>query len=262
LCVILKGEKKVSHSNTYTFIFIIFLSAFSALVLSISSQSLKEKQNLNIQTDIKKNILSAVGLKRADECDKGDSDAALCCNVLRCYDKYIIRDFLDSKGNSIKKELDAGKIDIRKEIAKPSEDRVLPLFARSENGRVKSYCIPVAGRGLWGPVYGYLAFETDFNTVKGLTFYKHSETPGLGAEIEEEWFLDNFKGKKILNRKGELVSVSVVKGKTDPASQNILNEVDGISGATITSDAVTELLKNCLILYEPYFMKHRKGALK
>jgi len=95
----------------------------------------------------------------------------------------------------------------------------------------------------------------DLNTVKGITFYKHGETPGLGGEIEKKWFQENFIGKKIFNDGGKLMSVSVAKGKA--MDEN--HEVDGISGATITSKGVSDFLKNDLLRYIDFLTIHRSN---
>ena len=116
--------------------------------------------------------------------------------------------------------------------------------------------IPISGKGLWSSLYGYLAIDTNnFSTVKGITFYAHGETPGLGAEISAEWFQLNFIGKEVYSGQ-ELLSIKVAKYGL--ADKNNLHEVDGISGATITSNGVTALLKRDLARYNPYFIKHKK----
>ena len=94
----------------------------------------------------------------------------------------------------------------------------------------------------------------NYSTVKGITFYAHAETPGLGAEISKKWFQDNFVNKEIYEN-NNLKSISVAKGKAD---ENSKYEVDGISGATITSNGVTTLLSRDLRRYEPYFYKNRR----
>jgi Na+-transporting NADH:ubiquinone oxidoreductase subunit C len=110
-------------------------------------------------------------------------------------------------------------------------------------------------------LYGYLALEADATTVRGITFYKHGETPGLGGEIEKEWFLGNFKGKKIFSVTAKkLTPIVVVKGKAADMykGEELEHSVDGITAATITGSGVTELLDNALKAYEPYFSKLRK----
>jgi Na+-transporting NADH:ubiquinone oxidoreductase subunit C len=103
---------------------------------------------------------------------------------------------------------------------------------------------------------GYFAVQKDGHTVAGITFYEQKETPGLGAEIDQKWFTDNYKGKNILNNKGELVSVKVAKGKVSEQPADVQqNMVDGISGATMTTRGVNDLLLAGLKSYRPYFEK-------
>lgn len=239
------------QGNLYTIGFIIFTSLVSALILSVSSDMLRERQERNIELDMKRNILSAVDLLKEK---KSDSETAVL------YKDFIRSVVVSSEGKIIEKSVSAEKIDFESELDKKPADRKYPLFmsVKDKDGSVSSYCIPIVGKGLWSTLYGYLALESDLKTIKGITFYKHGETPGLGAEIENPSFQKNFTGKKILSGNGELVSVTVLKGKTRPNSPTLIHEVDGISGATLTSDGVNKLLKNCLSIYEPYFKTIRK----
>ena len=122
-----------------------------------------------------------------------------------------------------------------------------PLY-KSKDGIV----IPISGKGLWSTLYGYFALEMDMKTVKGIAFYKHGETPGLGAEVEKKWFQNNFIGKKIFDENSNLVSITVYKG----SSGDDIHGVDGISGATVTSNGVTNFLKSILNNYKPYFERN------
>lgn len=115
------------------------------------------------------------------------------------------------------------------------------------------------GKGLWGPIWGYVSFRKEehevagmphFNTIYGVMFDHKGETPGLGAEINQPFFMNPFRGKQIFDEKGVFVSVEVVKGVADPAS---LHQVDGISGGTITSKALQAMIDSCLVSYQSYF---------
>ena len=99
--------------------------------------------------------------------------------------------------------------------------------------------------------------EADGITVKGITFYKHGETPGLGGEVEKEWFTHNFIGKRIIDGQGNLVGIQVVKGQVDELSENAFHQVDGISGATMTSKGLNNFLMTDLQKYEPFFKRIR-----
>jgi Na+-transporting NADH:ubiquinone oxidoreductase subunit C len=250
----------VRQTNVYTYIFITIISALAALILSFASWSLKDKQQFNVETDMKKNILIAVGVMKEGRCYDSRQKAFVDnCDVLCCYNKNISSFIVDYQG---KVKTDKGLVPERvlpeKEKEKPQDQRSYPVFAMKVGDKITAYSIPIIGKGLWGSIYGYIALKDDLNTINGLTFYKHVETPGLGAEIETEWFTRGFEKKQIFDEKGKLVSVKIVKGKVNPNSPKILHEVDGISGATLTCRAVTKLLKNSLALYEPYFKSLRK----
>ena len=148
----------------------------------------------------------------------------------------------------------AEDIDMAKEKKKPESDRLLPLYVFSPEGSGdKYYIVSVRGNGLWDEIWGNIALGSDLNTIVGATFDHKGETPGLGAEIKDNPnFSKNFKGKKIY-KDGEYVSVIVRKG----GARDQVYEVDGISGATVTADGVSEMLYRGIKYYEPYFAKLR-----
>ena len=112
---------------------------------------------------------------------------------------------------------------------------------------------------MWSTLYGYLAVEPDGKTVKGITFYKHKETAGLGGEVEKPWFQNNFVGKQFIDDEGNLISIQVIKGKVSDDDPQSYHKVDGISGATITGRGLNQFLKEDLKKYEPFFKKIRNG---
>lgn len=240
------------QSNIYTIVFIIITSLVAALILSVSSEMLKERQVRNVELDIKKNILYAVDLLK----DNSDPE--------KLYKDYIRSIVVNSEGKIIEKSVSAEKINFERELEKKPEDRKYPVFKsiKGKDGEIAAYCIPIVGKGLWSTLYGYFALEPDLKTVKGISFYKHGETPGLGGEIENPEFQKNFYGKQILSADGKLVSITLVKGKTKPNSPSLIHEVDGISGATLTSNGVNKLLEECLTIYEPYFKSVRLKTLR
>ena len=139
----------------------------------------------------------------------------------------------------------------------------LPLYTYEKDSQIEAYIVPINSRGLWGRIQGYLAIENDGSTISGFTVYKHSETPGLGGEIEKAWFQKNWVGKKIVDRDGEFVSVSIAKGAVQDMipPQKQPNYVDGISGATLTGRYLTAGLKEVLEDYEPVSIKFRKNLI-
>lgn len=228
-------------STAYTLGFAAAVCVACSVMVSGAATLLKARQTANIRLDIQKNILVSVGRLHAGEKRGADEVGAM-------YAQLIEERVVDSNGKVVEgrkpSELD------------PKKDKDLhPLYLCVADGKLEAYAFPVSGKGLWSTLYGYLALEPDGVTVKGLTFYQHGETPGLGGEIEKPAFLDDFKGEKILDSKRALVSVRVAKGKSDPSDPHA---VDGISGATLTGDGVTDLLKAGVERYDPYFKTVRK----
>ena len=132
-----------------------------------------------------------------------------------------------------------------------------PLYIKIINNSIDGYAIPISGKGLWSTLHGYFALENDGSTVKGIRFYKHGETPGLGGEVEKDWFTNNFVGKRITDMNGRLVSIQSIKGQVDTSSPNAYHQVDGISGATMTTKGLNEFLMNDLKKYDSFFHKIR-----
>ena len=120
--------------------------------------------------------------------------------------------------------------------------------------------IPISGKGLWSTLFGYFAVEPDGMTAKGITFYSHGETPGLGGEVEKSWFRDNFKGKRFINSSGALIGIQAIKGGVDESSVDAYHQVDGISGATMTVKGLNNFLLKDLKNYELFFNQIRNNT--
>ena len=238
------------QGNTYTLIFVSAIAIVCSLLLSTAATSLREKQQANIALDKKKNILKSFGVL-PEQADAGFIESYYNDNI-----QSIVVNYQGDELNG-----NAGDINLEDQEKKipEIEDRLFPIYIFYENQKRIAYTIPIIGKGLWSTLYGYLSLNSDLNEVRGITFYKHGETPGLGAEIEAAWFQDNFKGKRILDNEGNLVSVTVVKGTASGYynEPQLSHYVDGISGATITSKGVTEMLKKHLSNYTPYFKRLR-----
>lgn len=167
---------------------------------------------------------------------------------------------VDTRGERIDVKMDQ----LTKGEASAEEKRPerLPLFRQKDRDNpaaTVSYVYPVAGKGLWSTMYGYLAVKPDGNEIIGVAFYKHGETPGLGGEIEQKWFTDSFKAKTLYNG-ATVEGVEVVKGKVadNPAkAARAQYAVDGISGATLTGNGVTKMMKAVPLRYAPFFQKVR-----
>lgn len=235
------------HSNRYTLIYAGVLSIITAIVLTVAAEGLKPAQVANIALDKKSNILKAVRLSFT----KGQE-------IENAYAKGIQEVVLNSAGEVLT-GLKINDIDLKKELSKPVKDRHLPLYIYTAQDARKYYIVPLRGVGLWGPIWGYISLQDDLNTVYGAFFDHKSETPGLGAEIAEIPFQQQFQGKKIISEQGQFVSVNVVK-KTDKLNLSDEHRVDAISGGTITSKGTDAMLKNCTAPYLAYFEKIKNGS--
>ena len=235
------------HSNLYTFVFITIVTIICAGLLSSAAYFLKDKQQINVEVDMKKNILKAVKLL--------DSKKISQKETLDSYNKYIESFVVNSQGEVV--DLPEGTsvedIDPEKEDTKPEDERLYPVYVKQDNSQISAYCIPIIGKGLWSTMYGYLALEPDVNRILGITFYKQAETPGLGSEVESEGFQNKFIGKEIWDAEDNLVSIKILKLEPAADSPNIKHEVAGISGATKTGEGVMNLLLKDLTKYEKYF---------
>lgn len=217
-----------------------------ALLLAIVSGALKSKQNANVELDKKKQILSSLNV----DLDGQDTETV--------YNQYV-QDavIINSKGEILSDDREkAFKIDIVKELSKPLENRELPIYIATVDGQNK-YILSARGAGLWGPIWGYVAFNEDKNSIFGTYFAHASETPGLGAEIANKEFQQEFIGKKIMNSDNEFVSVAIVK----PGQKNTEKDyVDGISGGTITSKGVEDMLLRSIGQYESFLKQNAEGG--
>jgi Na+-transporting NADH:ubiquinone oxidoreductase subunit C len=227
-----------SYSNTYIFIFSAIMVIIVAAILSVAAKTLQPYQKRNIEINNKQNILTSVNIVSTPK------------NAESLYKEFILESFVINTKGEKQDSVEASKVDMKKELAKPIEKRNLPVYISSLNNS-KQYIIPVYGKGLWGPIWGYVALDNDLSTIYGANFSHKGETPGLGAEIDTKDFQSKFFGKEIFNEQDVFVSVSILKGGT--ANPDSKYEIDGISGGTITSVGVDEMLKDCLSSYESYF---------
>lgn len=237
------------NKNSYTFTFSAILVIVVASVLAFAAESLKPMQKENMRLEKMQNILASVKIEATPQ------------EAKEKFDKYIIdQKLLNSSGDVVAPDgKTAFDIDVVKEYKTVDEaDRSYPLFVFEENGERK-YIVPLAGQGLWGPIWGYVAFNGDMNTVYGSTFDHKTETPGLGAEINQPFFQDKFIDKAIFDSQGEFMAIEVKKGGSEVAGNP--HAIDGISGGTITSKGVEEMIKRTLEIYVPYFKGNQKASL-
>ncbi len=250
-------------TNRYIFIYSSVMVIVVAAILSTAAMVLKPYQEKNIATAKIQGILTAVDIEASTE----NADSLFNQVIL---EELVIDQTGEVVGRYSKGELTDGNdrafdLKLKKELYNKAQGNPykVPLYIAEADGE-KIYIIPLLGKGLWGPIYGNIALKSDMNTVYGAEFGNDKETPGLGAEISmrsfaEEFFEPSFGGPKtIFNSSGDFVSITVKKGgyETMPADMQI-HGVDAISGGTITSDAVTKMIENCLSNYVAYFKSQK-----
>lgn len=231
------------NSSVYTFIFAGVLVVVVAFLLASAAIGLKPHQDKNIRIEKMQNILKSVGvIAEVTEAEQ----------LFNQYFEESAQKVLDVNGNVVESSK-AFDIDMKKEADKvkkgEGDKQLFPLFVAEKEGET-FYVVPMRGNGLWGPVWGYIALKSDLNTVFGATFDHKGETPGLGAEISTDVFQNQFKGEQLFDASGNYVSISVIKGGAAPDNKH---GVDGISGGTITSNGVGDMIHKTFKSYMNYF---------
>lgn len=233
-------------SNGYTIVFTIVMVAIVGAGLAGLAMSLKPIQDTNAKVKKKMDILNSFGVEGVDR-----------TNAEELYDKHILKDqckVLAFDGSVMEGE-DAFEADIRTEYRNKSlsiTDRKYPLYVGTKNDST-FYIIPMVGVGLWDAIWGYVAVSDDKATISGAVFDHKGETPGLGAEIKTPMFTDGYVGEKITDASGAYKQIVVVK---DKSGSGINYKVDGITGGTITSKGVEEMVDRTLKVYVKYFKKN------
>jgi len=239
----------VQQSNLYIIIFASILTVVCGGLLALASEGLKEKQQFNIALEQKKNILSTVRTLEEGQ------------NIDSLYFQQVKEFVIDFDGN-IKKGIQPKDIILAVEYKKPAEKRLLPVYEfknARDTSQVEFVVLPVYGYGLWNDIWGFIALESNMNTIRGVKFDHKGETPGLGARIESDAEVQaRYKGKSIYD-KDKLVSVTMMKGEGNDYSDNP-HRVDGMSGATLTAKGVNNMLNDYLSSYENYLKKKKTNS--
>ena len=239
-----------TDSNLYTVLFAIGMVVVVGALLAFTAASLKPTIKENERMEKQQNILYAMGVN-----DNGETDVAFISTdkVSEAFSIYITKQIV-IEGNDVKENDEAYLIDVKKEQAKAKagETRRLPLFIGEKDGNT-FYVAPIYGKGLWDAIWGYIAMDKDM-VVQGVYFDHKGETPGLGANIKQRYFMDDFYGEHLLTDNGVFKGITVAKGNNDPKNEDKTDyEVDALAGATITGNGVSAMIKNDLKLYMPYF---------
>ncbi len=235
----------MSHDSTSKTIGIsLIVTIVSSILVASSVVALRPIQEKNKALEKKRNVLLAAGIdvpkKQVEAEYKKITPAVYDLTTGKITDQiepasFNLAKILKDKANTVKltKDQDIAKIKVMPKY------QVVYLVKDGEN--ISSVILPIYGKGLWSTLYGFLALEKDLKTVKGITFYEHGETPGLGGEIDNPRWKALWPGKQIYNDSGE-VAIEIIKGSVTDMTANKENKVDGLSGATLTSRGVSDLV--------------------
>ncbi len=238
---------KRTDSNSYTIIFSVIMVVVVGSLLAFFANFTKDLRVKNDQVKAQIDILSAIGVPA----DRN--------NATEMFTKYIKSQKV-IKGSEVLDDDKAYLIDVKKEMdaGKNGGIQKLPLFVAEKDGKTL-YIMPVRGNGLWDAIWGYIALNDDLKSINGVYFDHKGETPGLGANITETFFTEDFKGEFIYDASNTFKGVEISKSNADPNNQDKKdNQVDAISGATITGNGVGAMINSGIKAYLPYFENLKK----
>lgn len=234
-----------SLGRTYMVALIIF--SVCSILVSGAAVGLHDKQQANKELDRKKNILIAAGIYDENVPLEETFQMVDTKVVDLATGEYVSTDVLDPATYDQRLAAQDAELSIRI----PPQENVAGIGRREKysfvyfikkDGKVDQVVLPVNGKGLWSTLYGFTALDADLNTVRGLTFYEHAETPGLGDKIDDPAWQKLWVGKKVYGEQGA-VDIRVIKGTVDPNNSSAIHQVDGLAGATLTSNGVTHLMQ-------------------
>ena len=246
-----------TDKNSYTLLFAIAMVIIVGTLLAAIDSSLRERIDTNKILEKQQNILYAIGIND----NEGSSVRFISKDQAPIeFDKYVVNQIYIQGGKIIEDE-EAYLIEVKKEktLAKDaSYNRRLPLFIAEKDDK-KYYVAPIRGKGLWNSIWGYVSMDENM-IIQGAYFDHQAETPGLGANINQRFFMDDFIGENLLDSNGNFKGITVSKKNLDPRNEiKDDNEVDAIAGATITGDGVSAMIKSDLGLYVPYFKQLKQN---
>lgn len=257
----------MQHSTGYIIGFSAAVCVVCALFVSGSAVSLKERQDRNALVDKQKNVLSVAGLMAPGD-DLSPSE------VQALFNEAIRPKVVDLKSGEDNSDVDAKRYDQRSAAKNPETSRTAPenpakvmrlpddglVYEVVQDGEVQSIILPIEGMGLWSILYGYIALDPDLTTIRGITYYEQGETAGLGGEVENPRWKALWPGRKAFDERGN-VKIRVTKGAAGPPDEDPYR-VDGLSGATLTSRGVTNMLQFWLgdNGFGPYLDRLRESA--
>ncbi|MBO6531564.1 MULTISPECIES: Na(+)-translocating NADH-quinone reductase subunit C [Flavobacteriaceae] len=245
-----------TEKNGYTVIFAVLMVVVVGSLLAFVASGLKPMIDENVRFEKQQNILYAMGVNE----NEGDGDVSFVptSEVEGAFSKYITQQLVWD-GSQVVERDNAYLINVEKALAeaKSGGNAELPLLVGEKDGE-KYYIIPMYGKGLWDAIWGYMSVGENME-IKGVFFDHKGETPGLGSNINQRFFMDDFKGESVMD--GDTYEgVQVAKGNNDPLNENKEdNEVDALAGATITGNGVSAMIKESLKLYKPYLQTIRSN---
>ncbi|KGN97394.1 Na(+)-translocating NADH-quinone reductase subunit C [Porphyromonas gingivicanis] len=238
------------EGNTYTILYAAIMVVLVAVALALTSQLLKNFKQENVRVDKMEQILRSLNIVVSNKTEVAKTYRAIIKKELLVNEKGEVVSSFEGNDLAANNAFNMNTANQFKSISSGSE-YILPLYVAEVDGNQK-FVLPMNGNGLWGAIWGYLALDADANTIFGSDFGHAGETPGLGAEIATEHFAKSFVGKHIANASGQVIGVAVVKGGKFVDEREF---VDGISGGTLTSNGVDEMISYCLKQYTPYLTK-------
>jgi len=232
----------------YTVGFAAAVCVVCAILVSVSAVTLRDRQEDNKRLDGKRNVLLAAGLIESD----ADPDRE---TIEAIFDEAVEPIVIDRESGLVVEDVDAAGFDQRRAASDAEQSREAPVnpakvarlphrllvYRVSREGRLEQVVLPVSGAGLWSTLHGYLALGVDGSTVRGLAFYEHGETPGLGGEVDNPKWRGLWPGRRVFDEVGE-IRLEVIKGRAGPVEDDP-HRIDGLSGATMTSRGVSELVR-------------------
>lgn len=265
---------KAKETVSRTLVVALVLSIVFSVVVSTAAVMLRPAQIQNQNLDIKTNILSAAGML-----EPGASTE----EIERVFSRFDVRLLDLDSGEYVEPEAvgvtDPMKYDMYKAASDPALSMNVPsgsdpagikrrpnvakIFTLSENGELKRVVLPIHGYGLWSTLYGFISLEGDANTIEGLGFYAHAETPGLGGEVDNPRWKQQWVGKEVYGEDMTEPQVRLVKGGVDSNAADREHKVDALSGATLTSRGVEQLVNYWMgdSGYAPFLQKLREGEV-
>lgn len=258
-----------TDKNSYTLLFAVGMVIVVGGVLAFLASSLKPAITQNEKIEKQQNILYALGVNNNEGNSAVFVDAKIAPEefeknvmeqIVLTYDNGAIVKTQTREEYMAETNQEPYLIDVKKQqtLQKTTGVRKLPLFVGKDKDGKTLYVAPIRGKGLWDAIWGYVAVDEDM-VVRGTYFDHKAETPGLGANIKQRFFMDDFYGERLLSEAGVFKGITVAKGNADPKNDDKYdNEVDAIAGSTITGDGVTAMIKKDLGLYIPYFKTLKK----